>query len=69
MRIKLNQDWKSFKVGDEINSPDAVANVLISAGIAEQLEPPLRNVSIEKMQTLRSDKMIRSSKNKDNQNR
>ena len=63
MRIKLNQDWKSFKVGDEINSPDVIANVLISAGIAEQLEP------LSKMQTLRSDKMIRSSKNKDNQNR
>ena len=63
MRIKLNQDWKSFKVGDEINSPDAVANVLISVGIAEQLDP------LSKMQNLRSDKMIRSSKNKDNQNR
>jgi len=47
--------------GEVIISPDRVAAILISEGIAEQSDPLSKN---SKMQKPRSDKMVRSSKNK-----
>ena len=43
MRIKCVRDWRGYRVGETVDRPDGMANVLIKRGFFEEVEAELVN--------------------------